>query len=149
MYPESYILPTEYTKFVRDYSKLEGQPTIYICKPTDMSRGRGIFLIRDLSELTYDQQYIVQRYVDRPLCIGGYKMDLRVYVLVTSFTPLQVRRKKRRKGDKGRRAKREGERGSRSREESEAILWRTRRLGGGGGGIKTLRKNHTKKMCLY
>ena len=128
MYPESYILPTEYTKFVRDYSKLEGKPTIYICKPTDMSRGRGIFLIRDLSELTYDQQYIVQRYVDRPLCIGGYKMDLRLYVLVTSFTPLQVRCWKKEE---------EGRRGTESKErESEGAdrERRARRSCGGPGG---------------
>ena len=77
IFPESYILPTEYTKFVRDYSKQEVKK-IWICKPSDSSRGRGIFMIRDLSELTYDQQYIVQSYIDRPLCVGGYKQDLRM-----------------------------------------------------------------------
>lgn len=34
---------------------------IWICKPADSSRGRKIFLIRDLSELTYDEQYVIQR----------------------------------------------------------------------------------------
>jgi len=64
--------------------------TIWICKPSDSSRGRGVFLIRDLNELAYDQQYIAQRYIDRPLTIGGYKFDLRLYVLVTSFHPMRA-----------------------------------------------------------
>ncbi len=88
-FPDSFILPTEYTKFIHRYAEQE-KPELWICKPDGSSRGRGIFLIKDLSDLHYDQQYIVQRYIDRPLCVGGYKMDLRVYVLVRSFKPLKA-----------------------------------------------------------
>ena len=89
IHPPAFILPTEYTKFVQAYSR-QDKKGIWICKPTDLSRGRKIFLIRDLSELTYDTQMVIQKYVDRPLCPGGYKLDLRVYVLVTSFAPLRA-----------------------------------------------------------
>ena len=59
-------------------------------KPVGLSRGRGISLIKDLSDLAYSQESVVQRYVENPLCLDGYKFDLRLYVLVTSFQPLEA-----------------------------------------------------------
>ena len=52
-FPESYILPTEYTTLVRAVGMVPGQKPIWIIKPTDSSQGRKIFLIRDLSEISY------------------------------------------------------------------------------------------------
>ena len=92
--PSSFILPTEYTKFLEEYARaqdLHGRHAVlWICKPSSLSRGRKIFLIRDIAHLVYDQQYVVQRYVERPLLIGNYKFDLRLYVLLLSVHPLAI-----------------------------------------------------------
>eukprot|EP01052_Picozoa_sp_SAG31_P024729 SAG31_NODE_2123_length_6401_cov_4.982069_5_plen_149_part_00 len=82
----------EFTKFADHYSQLQenGTEATWICKPTDMSRGRRIFLLNDISELSYDRPCVVQRYIPTPLLIGGYKHDLRVYVAVTSVHPLRA-----------------------------------------------------------
>ena len=65
-------------------------------------QGRGIFLINKLSQIKRWEKaapaakgappevYVVSRYIDSPLLIGGKKFDLRLYVLVLSFKPLKV-----------------------------------------------------------
>ena len=71
----------------------KGLKELWICKPTDMSRGRNIFLLDNISQLNnnaYQQAMIVQRYITNPLLIQGYKWDIRIYVLVTSVSPLTI-----------------------------------------------------------
>ncbi|KAF3850213.1 hypothetical protein F7725_019932, partial [Dissostichus mawsoni] len=89
--PTAFILPNDYTRFLSEYNKVTRGPSAYwICKPVDLSRGRGIFIFEDMRELVYDCPVIVQRYISNPLLISGYKFDLRIYVCVKSFHPLTV-----------------------------------------------------------
>ena len=63
---------------------------MWIVKPANMSRGRGIYIIDDVSEVSVDDLSIISRYISNPLLINGHKFDLRIYVLVTSVDPLRI-----------------------------------------------------------
>eukprot|EP00919_Chromeraceae_sp_WS-2016_P065356 GHVR01154577.1.p1 GENE.GHVR01154577.1~~GHVR01154577.1.p1 ORF type:complete len:596 (+),score=196.94 GHVR01154577.1:60-1790(+) len=111
--PETFVLPEQYTSFIRTHkkytvdvvrkkksSKVEGsvyeghEPYMWISKPQASSRGRGIYMIgacENPKEFPDEgEACIVQRYISDPLLIQGLKFDLRIYVLVTSFDPLTV-----------------------------------------------------------
>ncbi|KAJ8009051.1 hypothetical protein DPEC_G00084820 [Dallia pectoralis] len=92
--PDAFILPNDYPRFLAEYTKLRlknsGRSGYWICKPVDQSRGRGIFIFKDIKDLVYNSSVIVQKYISDPLLIAGYKFDLRIYVCVKSFQPLTV-----------------------------------------------------------
>lgn len=86
--PETFVLPEESSAFKKCYKKHRG---LWIVKPSASSQGKGIFLLKDLSDLpTNSQSFVVSRYISNPLLIQGLKFDLRIYVLVTSFDPLRA-----------------------------------------------------------
>lgn len=78
---------------------------VWICKPSNLSQGRGIALcssLREMEELTSDRQdpsapesspakWIAQKYIERPLLLqGGRKFDIRQWVLLTELEPRPV-----------------------------------------------------------
>jgi len=118
--PTTFSLPTEYAMFVEEFKKCSKEKTgkHWIMKPVGKAQGKGIFLFDSLKAVSDwrpaeprwkkleergrqgqeqdeaakkdAEPYVVQRYIANPLLIGGRKFDLRLYVLVTSWSPLVV-----------------------------------------------------------
>jgi len=90
--PETYILPNEYANFYQHFmkAKQEGGRNMWIVKPANSSRGRGIYITDNIKEISVDELSVVSKYISNPLLINGHKFDLRIYVLVTSYEPLRV-----------------------------------------------------------
>jgi hypothetical protein len=63
---------------------------LWIVKPLNSSCGRGIRVISQLDEVNFSEAAVLQRYLHDPLLLDGHKFDLRVYVLVTGFAPLEA-----------------------------------------------------------
>ena len=79
---------------------------VWIAKPSGKSRGRGIVCEKTLSRVLWRQGgegggsslgksaagggYIVQKYIERPLLVQARKFDVRQWVMVTSWAPLEV-----------------------------------------------------------
>ncbi|KAM9013589.1 tubulin polyglutamylase TTLL5 isoform 2-T2 [Ara ararauna] len=85
--PRTFILPTEYQNFCSTYSKDRGP---WIVKPVASSRGRGVYLINNPSQIVLEDNILVSRYISNPLLIDDFKFDVRLYVLVTSYDPLVI-----------------------------------------------------------
>ena len=95
--PATYILPMDGPDFEIEYKKYK--KALWIVKPVNLSRGRGVHLLKGESEFKqlYKKstqlglpQYLISRYIDRPHLLNNKKYDLRIYVLIASFTPLRV-----------------------------------------------------------
>jgi len=99
--PTTFALPSDYAIFVEEFRRHPN--ATWIAKPTGQAQGRGIFLVSKLNQLKkwsggqkpfnqslFREPYIISKYINDPLLVGGKKFDLRVYVLVTNYRPLKA-----------------------------------------------------------
>lgn len=63
---------------------------LYILKPVAASCGRGIRVIGKKDKVPQRGGYLVSKYLAKPHLLRGYKYDLRIYILVTSYEPLKA-----------------------------------------------------------
>lgn len=87
--PMTYLFPEDYNRFILDREQEENN-VLYILKPVASSCGRGIKVIGKRTKINRKEGYLASKYVCRPHLINGFKYDLRVYVLVSSYDPLRI-----------------------------------------------------------
>ena len=89
---ETYCLPKNYDLVTEKIKDFDLNDIKYLClvKPLASSRGRGIRLLTDIESLPKKNKYIATHYVYNPHSINGKKHDLRLYLLVTGYTPLKI-----------------------------------------------------------
>ena len=76
-------------------TSLNGCKNIWIVKPAGLSRGRGIRLFDSLTEIysyakAKDSNWVIQKYIEKPITYKGRKLDIRQWVMVTDWNPLCV-----------------------------------------------------------
>ncbi|XP_030279131.1 protein polyglycylase TTLL10 isoform X2 [Sparus aurata] len=114
------FIPTTFRMDVREereafFAQQEGvnnnESQMWICKPTGLNQGRGIFLLKCQEEVAafrlklqhmedrrassqmhhhQPQARIVQHYIQRPLLLKGKKFDVRSFLLVACTAPYMV-----------------------------------------------------------
>ncbi|KAF5269168.1 hypothetical protein FQR65_LT02468 [Abscondita terminalis] len=73
---------------------VDGIKNIWILKPGNKCRGRGIQLVKNIEDVTkimnLKLKYVVQKYIERPLLIYKTKFDIRQWFMITSVQPLCI-----------------------------------------------------------
>ncbi|XP_055915336.1 tubulin glycylase 3A [Eupeodes corollae] len=75
---------------------LDGYQNIWIIKPANKCRGRGIQLMDNLKKImaiinpsvASKSRFVIQKYIERPLIIHNTKFDIRQWFLITNVQPL-------------------------------------------------------------
>lgn len=85
--PETFVLPKDFGEFFNTFKRRQEDPknkdNLWIVKANALSRGRGIYLVDDPSQVSLETPCIVSKYIANPLLVKGHKFDLRLYVVVT------------------------------------------------------------------
>ncbi|VEN43993.1 unnamed protein product [Callosobruchus maculatus] len=73
---------------------IDGMKNIWILKPGNKCRGRGIQLVKNVADVEkvmgLKLKYVVQKYIERPLIIYKTKFDIRQWFMVTNVQPLTI-----------------------------------------------------------
>jgi hypothetical protein len=87
--PETFVLPKDKEIFTLQVQNYElNKNNIWLLKPVASSRGRGIRILTNFNDIP--EKTIITHYISNPHLINRKKYDLRLYVLITGYTPLKI-----------------------------------------------------------
>ena len=102
-FPQTYVLPVEYMEFKSQFEKYarvmhgssakkqsKAASETFIIKPENMCQGRGIYLVKDPTDVDHTENCVAQKYITNPFLIDDLKFDIRLYVLLYGVNPLRV-----------------------------------------------------------
>eukprot|EP00117_Sycon_ciliatum_P003274 scpid64433/ scgid2094/ Tubulin polyglutamylase TTLL4; Tubulin--tyrosine ligase-like protein 4 len=92
--PETLVLPDDETKIKE---RLRSSPQPWILKPSIGKQALGVKIVTNRKQLPSFRQkenagkrFVLQRYVTDPLLVLGRKFHMRLYLVLTSLSPLRV-----------------------------------------------------------
>jgi len=95
--PATYNLPSDFSLWSEEFKRHNDD--VWILKPHGRAQGKGIVLANKFATVKrfvtqygkgMRDTYIISKYINNPLLVGGKKFDLRLYVLVTNYRPLKI-----------------------------------------------------------
>eukprot|EP00049_Salpingoeca_infusionum_P002302 m.55536 g.55536 ORF g.55536 m.55536 type:complete len:935 (-) comp11498_c0_seq1:358-3162(-) len=93
MFPRSWVFPADiqlFRRYVDSLSAKKLSSKTFIYKPINGARGIGIALTKNPNDIPMTDSLLVQEYLSKPYLVDGFKFDLRLYVLLTSCSPLRI-----------------------------------------------------------
>jgi hypothetical protein len=83
---------------LRNKGRLTGP---FIFKPTSSGQGKGLTIVRDITQPIADETLkqqlessrvtmVMQEFLDRPFTVKGYRYNARIYAVITSLRPLRL-----------------------------------------------------------
>ena len=73
---------------------MRSKTCLWMCRPKDASRGRGVCMVRNQTHVPKRELIpsflMTTKYISNPHLLNGFKYDLRVFALVTSYSPLKI-----------------------------------------------------------
>lgn len=76
--------------------QISSSHNLWLVKKSNLENGDGVRVDQRLSEIlriasdNFEWGCVVQKYVERPLVVQGRKMDLRIWMLISSWNPMQA-----------------------------------------------------------